>query len=79
MLVMLAKLALMIFGAKQALGRLASGDFQAGRGVSAVFAVLAGACIASAVPAAARGSVGTAITAVGFAALLLAGIRRRAR
>ena len=38
MLVMLAKLALMIFGAKQALGRLASGDFQAGRGVSAVFA-----------------------------------------
>lgn len=79
MLVMLAKLALMIFGAKQALGRLAPGDFQAGRGVSAVFVVLAGACIASAVPEAARGSVGTAITAVGFAALLLAGIRRRAR
>ncbi len=44
MLVMLAKLALMIFGAKQALGRLAPGDFQAGRGVSAVFVVL-GRCM----------------------------------
>lgn len=79
MLAMLVKLALMIFGTKQALGRLAPKKFQAGRGIPAVFAVLAGACAASAVPAAARGSVGTAITAAGFAALLLAGIRRRAR
>ena len=79
MLAMLVKLALMIFGAKQALGRLAPQKFKAERGIPAVFAVLAGACVAAAVPAAARGSVSTAITAVGFAALLLAGVRRHAQ
>jgi len=79
MLAMLVKLALMIFGVKQALGRLAPQKFKAERGIPAVFAVLAGACVAAAVPAAARGSVSTAITAVGFAALLLAGVRRHAQ
>lgn len=79
MLAMLVKLALMIFGAKQALGRLAPQKFKAERGIPAVFSVLAGACVAAAVPAAARGSVSTAITAVGFAALLLAGVRRHAQ
>lgn len=79
MLAMLVKLALMIFGVKQALGRLAPQKFKAERGIPAVFAVLAGACVAAAVPAAARGSISTAITAVGFAALLLAGVRRHAQ